>query len=464
MLRPPLLLALLPLTAVAQDLVPNGDFEAYTLCPDYVSQIDRATGWSRPTEGTSDYFNACLAAPFSMSVPANQFGTQEARSGNGYAGFYSFYETGPFSTPGDDDREYVTYPLSSELIAGNTYAITFHVSLSDVSKYAVNELGALLSREIPTRADELPIALQPQVTHGATTWLDEKEGWTRITGCVVADSAYRYITIGNFRDGATTAWLEVPTDYPLTYFSYYYVDDVSVEPLVAPDLGPDISACGTVILAVVDPVPTSTYTWSNGSSGPSTTVNEPGIHVVQRTDGDCTVTDTIVVSILGPVPIDLPADTTLDLCKEPLLLALSAPPAGASYSWSTGATGASLLIDDPGVYTVQAEAPGHCPSSASTLVIDLCRSDPYAPSAFTPNGDGINDLWIPIWRSHEGTACRYAIHDRWGRMVHAGDLLTAWNGSIGGAPAPVGIYTYTIETDPAQERTSQRSGHIMLIR
>lgn len=47
----------------AQNLVPNGDFEDYTQCPDYVSQIDRAVGWFRPTEGTSDYLHACLGVP-----------------------------------------------------------------------------------------------------------------------------------------------------------------------------------------------------------------------------------------------------------------------------------------------------------------------------------------------------------------------------------------------------------------
>jgi len=55
-----LLLGLLPLTAAPQDPVTNGDPEEFTACPDYVSQIDRATGWFRPTEGTSDYFNGCL--------------------------------------------------------------------------------------------------------------------------------------------------------------------------------------------------------------------------------------------------------------------------------------------------------------------------------------------------------------------------------------------------------------------
>ena len=55
---------LMSLVLRTQNLVPNGDLETYTQCPDYVSQIDRAVGWSRPTNGTSDYLNACLGVPF----------------------------------------------------------------------------------------------------------------------------------------------------------------------------------------------------------------------------------------------------------------------------------------------------------------------------------------------------------------------------------------------------------------
>ena len=80
------------------------------------------------------------------------------------------------------------------------------------------------------------------------------------SGSYVTDPAsgvlkmFAYITVGNFHVGAATVFAQVPTNYPLTYYSYYYVDDVSVQAVQAPQLGPDISACGPVTLVVQDPM------------------------------------------------------------------------------------------------------------------------------------------------------------------------------------------------------------------
>ncbi len=137
--------------AQGQNLVVNGYFESYTICPNYVSQVDRATGWIQPTDATPDYLNSCLGVPFSVSVPDNQFGIQAAKSGNGYAGLYAFFSFGIFTTVPDEDREYITHALSQPLTPGESYYTEFYVSLSEASKYAVDDLGLLFSTIQPSR-------------------------------------------------------------------------------------------------------------------------------------------------------------------------------------------------------------------------------------------------------------------------------------------------------------------------
>ena len=66
------------LTAQAQNIT-NPDFEIYSQCPSGQTQISRATGWSRPTGGTSDYFNNC---GYNIST------TVSPHSGNAFAGGY----------------------------------------------------------------------------------------------------------------------------------------------------------------------------------------------------------------------------------------------------------------------------------------------------------------------------------------------------------------------------------------
>ncbi|MBK8228023.1 MAG: gliding motility-associated C-terminal domain-containing protein [Flavobacteriales bacterium] len=459
--------ALLLMQAQGQNLVPNGDFEAFSQCPDYVSQIDRATGWSRPTDGTSDYFNACLGVPFSMNVPDNQSGYEPARSGNGYAGFYCFYSTTAVTTATDNDHEYVTRALAAPLIPGATYAVEFFVSLADVSKYAVNDIGALLSTQAPYRADEFAITAAPQVTNSSLVMLDQKNGWTRIHGCFVADSAFAYITIGNFRNGAATVFEEVPTDFPLTYYSYYFVDDVSVHAIAPPQLGPDINACAAVALAVQDPVDGATYTWSTGEEGVTIVADSAGAYSVSTDLYGCIMSDTIHVHLTEPIQLHLPNDTVADFCAHPLLVLDPGPlPANASVSWSTGESTAVIAVQQAGTYTVQVSAPDHCPATASILVVDDCGSPVFAPNAFTPNNDGINDRWQPLWMANPDAALEFTIYDRWGRVLFTSAMdQSAWDGTAHGSPVPDGVYAWRGRArDRSASMDLRISGHVCLIR
>lgn len=464
-MRPLSLVAVaLSMVSQAQNLVPNGDFEEYSQCPDYVSQIDRAVGWQRPTDGTSDYFNACLASPFSMSVPGNQMGDQTAHSGNGYAGFYAIYANDTITVPSDNEREYVTHALVTPLIPGVTYSVEFHVSLADVSKYAVGELGALLSTGVPNRSDELPIDRTPQIVSDGT-WLNAKEGWERISGCFVADSAYAYITIGNFNNGVNTAFMEVPTDFPLTYFSYYYVDDVSIGTIERPELGPDVESCGAVTLAVLNPILDAQYSWNTGASSPSITADESGMFIVTRTDLGCALTDTVTVTRLHTLALEMPTSVSTDLCANILELNTGPLPHGAQVLWSTGETTRAIQIHEAGSYTMTVEAPGSCASSWVIDVQDLCNTTPYAPTAFTPDGDGINDSWSPVWSAAPEADLYFTVFDRWGRVVMTGDRKSGWDGQLNGRDAPMGFYTYRLSaSDAGTGQPSDHYGSFVLVR
>lgn len=445
----------------AQQLVPNGDLEIYSQCPDYVSQIERANGWSKPTQGTSDYFNGCLGVPYSMSVPDNQFGDEAARSGNGYAGVYAFYADIEANVPGDLDREYVTRPLAAPLMPDETYAVEFFVSLADVSKYAVNDIGMLFSTQAPYRPDEQAIEAVPQVRHGGVSWLDSKNGWTRIGGCFTADSAYTHITIGNFNNGPGTAFLQVPTNYPLTWFSYYYIDDVSVQPVPRPELGPDITTCGPVQLSVPDPQPDVQYAWSTGDLGPSIMVAGDGTYIVHANLAGCSVKDSIRVDLLPTLAPTIVGDRTHDFCmKGNMSLHVENIPPTATVLWNDGSTGSALTIDHPGNYDVTVDANGFCSASTSMTVEDICEHPIFLPNAFSPNGDGINDRFTPVFDQWT-TSFAYSVFDRWGQEVfRSGDGLP-WEAEH---VAP-GVYVMQyVATDRSTHDQWAGTGHITVIR
>ncbi|MBS1583310.1 MAG: T9SS type B sorting domain-containing protein [Bacteroidetes bacterium] len=453
------------LPARAQELVPNGGFEQWDACPAFMGELDHATGWAPPTTGSTDYFNACQGAPFTVSVPTNLFGHQPAHGGTGYAGFIGF--NGPENTALSDIHEYASHPLAAPLVPGEAYAVEFFVNLADISAYAVNDIGALFSVQPPHRADMLTITATPQVAHTALTLLSDTSGWMRIQGCFTADSAYACLTIGNFHTGATTGYAPMPPTGSGAWFSYYYVDDVRVRHVPRPLLGPDLLLCEAATLHVLDPVPGADYRWSTGATGPSIHVDTAGTYSVQLVDDICPLTDTLVVRAGTPVALALPPDTTVDFCRTPrLLLQAQVQPPAAQVQWSTGDTTAELLVDAAGTYTLQAHAPEHCAASAAITVTDACRTPVYAPDAFTPNGDGINDVWRPVWRANPGAAIAWSVYDRWGRVLRTGaEAADAWDGTVDGAPMPPGLYPWRGRaSDPAVSGMRELSGYILLMR
>ena len=208
--------------AHAVNLVPNPNFESYTSCPFTFGQANFATSWDVPNTGTSDYYNSCAPPVFpSVNVPYTQLGPQTALSGSGYCGIIP-YSSAP------DYREYLQVPLTAPLVPGQPYLVKFHVSLADTSLFAIDRLGAYLSvgpvGPVPNYA---PLPFVPQVESPANVPLANFTGWTQISGVFVASGGEDHLVIGSFRDDASTFLANGPGDWP--GYSYYFVDDVSVE-------------------------------------------------------------------------------------------------------------------------------------------------------------------------------------------------------------------------------------------
>ena len=118
------------------------------------------------------------------------------------------------------------------------------------------------------------------------------------------------------------------------------------------------------------------------------------------------------------------------------------------------------------LYTVNASAPEHCPATASILVADACGSPLFAPNAFTPNNDGINDRWQPLWMANPGATLELTVYDRWGRALFtATGRDAAWDGTAQGSPVPDGVYAWRGRArDRSTSMDLQISGHVCLIR
>jgi hypothetical protein len=100
----------------AQNLIPNGDFEQFSGCPNSMGQLSNALFWINPTlQGSPDYFNQCAIGP--ANVPNANWGYQPAHSGGGYCGIDIRDES---VTEG---REYIEVPFNRNIVS--KYVLSF---------------------------------------------------------------------------------------------------------------------------------------------------------------------------------------------------------------------------------------------------------------------------------------------------------------------------------------------------
>jgi gliding motility-associated-like protein len=160
-----------------------------------------------------------------------------------------------------------------------------------------------------------------------------------------------------------------------------------------------------------------------------------------------------------------PADTTI--C-EGSSLNLRASPAGAAYTWSTGAATQSIEVTEPGTYLVQIELEDGCIVEASANVYSRFCGDQcpalFIPNAFSPNDYGVND-WFHPHNTRYLTEVEWQIFDRWGSVIFRGTQGgSKWDGTFGGQACETGSYFFDIKYIDCKGISGYQKGNITLIR
>ncbi|MBS1582227.1 MAG: gliding motility-associated C-terminal domain-containing protein [Bacteroidetes bacterium] len=217
---------------------------------------------------------------------------------------------------------------------------------------------------------------------------------------------------------------------------------VAYVPLVPPDLGGDRTLCeGDSLVLRIAPGSASVL-WNDGSSADSLLVLAGGTYGVSLLLDGCSASDAVAIAYTPLVDhIDLGPDAAICPGRS---LTLDATTAGATYRWSTGSHAASLVVTMPGLYHVQLSGP--CINAADTILIAEgdCAPEVFTPNAFTPDGDGINDGFVPSFTG-EPIAYLFLVFDRWGAAIFSSEAPgVPWDGTVDGEPAPPGVYVWSL--------------------
>lgn len=101
-----------------------------------------------------------------------------------------------------------------------------------------------------------------------------------------------------------------------------------------------------------------------------------------------------------------------------------------------------------------------------SVTIEVVNDDNiFIPSAFTPDGDGLNDLFRPA-RTGNYTLMEMNVYDRWGKLVYhkEGNGRDGWDGTINGMPAAMGTYYYVFIFNDKNRVERLMKGDVTLIR
>jgi gliding motility-associated-like protein len=385
------------------NLVPNGDFETKTTCNIGFGDIAVAVPWLQPTLGTSDYFNSCVLFGGDLSVPFNHFGYQFPHSGDGYAGIGLFGIT-PVAPP--NGREYIQVPLTKKLTF-KKYYVEFYTNLSNrplfqASNVAINSIGAYLSDSAISSATDFNFNFVPQIQSNPNIFLQDTLNWMKISGIYQAHGGEQFLTIGNFNNDLNTDTMTILTGTnPLVFASYYYFDDVSIYEITEPKAIIDTSIClGDSILIGANDTAIACKWFPSAGLNDSTLTN----------------------------PIASPEKTTW-------------------YHVSHLNNFGYLSMD-----------------SVLVNVVD-CRFESMLilPNIFTPNADGINDIFIPISKNIEQFKCK--IVNRFGLQVaELNEINTGWNGrNSSGVLLPDGIYYYSATAIGKDDKNYNLKGFVHLL-
>lgn len=235
-----------------QNLIPNNGFETYSPCPVAFGQLSRATGWQNPSStATPDFFHTCATQASNVKPPNTSMGYQYPRIGNGMGGIVTL--DGTFclpccpalsGLPDNNYREYLQIQLSSPLTAGVTYDAGVYIICANKVKYATDRVGMYFSSTPPNwnsftvlcasdcinePACYAPLPYTPQIENTAGNYITDTINWTYIGGTFVAAGGEQWLTIGNFRNDASTGYLVV--NYPGFVYdiAYYFIDDVCIK-------------------------------------------------------------------------------------------------------------------------------------------------------------------------------------------------------------------------------------------
>ncbi|MBC8045829.1 MAG: choice-of-anchor L domain-containing protein [Fimbriimonadaceae bacterium] len=437
-------------TAVSINNVNSGSYSEY--------YVDNGDGYTSPYS-TDEYYiqldgyTTVLTAKRAV-IPCETYHLKLAISdmGDGVLDSGVFIKAESLSSPGVEitySTDLGGYPDLIETCNNGTLILDLSFAPVDTFEVIINVLGTATNgvdyETIPTTIEFLPgevsytlpiIVLEDALTEGLETIVFTVESGGCITG--IGDSL-----IVNVHD-------------------YLPLSIIPIDTIICPGASVTIEADGA-----------TSYSWSpaetlSNATGEITeaTPAENIVYSVTGTLGACINTVTSTVNLSPPLA-NAGNDTTIIISESATLNGSG----GTDYSWTPSGS-----LNDPNAqnpiatptttttYTVTVTDENGCVSYDEVTVFVSNTPIIVFPNAFSPNGDGFNDLFSMVNR---GVLASFAmsIYNRWGELVfETTSTDPAWDGTYNSNEQPIGNYVYVFEASDFDGNIYSHKGAFTLVR
>ncbi len=267
---------------------------------------------------------------------------------------------------------------------------------------------------------------------------------------------------------------------------------VSSPPDTPQAAGDTVCTGATAMLSIISPQPGLTYKWYTAATGDTSlftgvSFTTPALggtttYYAEADNAGCSSATRTPVTVTILPPLSAPVVTVGAITGTSISFEWTAVPGATGYqvsidsgktfsSPSSGANGLTTIVSNlqPGSsITLIVEAIGGvaCQLSASSAPVTaiIPKNDLiYVPNAFTPNGDGKNDM-VHV-HSESIQSMTFYIYDPWGELIFtSNDMQNGWDGTYKGTKEPVGVYVYFLQAIMIDGKKVDKKGTITLLR
>lgn len=437
----------------------------------------------RDTNGCRDNINVTIGEPAALSITAgNDLTICQGQNAT-------------ITAAGSGGTAPYTISWSHGLPLGNSHTVipgtttTYNISLTDA-----NGCGPVTESVIVTVHPPLSVtALSDQsICPGAAATISA-------TGSGGNGGPYTYTWTNNINATTLTGAVQsvspnVSTTYTVTVSdgctTPNATDQVTITLLSLPFTSftaDTLSGCSPVMVNFSHAAAGANCSWNFGDGTtsndctPQHVFSEPGCYNISLTvtDANGCTSDTSVNNMIcvfaipvagftfGPVDADI---------FHPEVYFTNLTTGGSQYTWNFEGGGSSHEINP--VYTFPTDSGGHYQVCLNTISNHGCIDSAchvvnigdqfllYVPNTFTPDGDGLNDIFLPVLQGEAPLTYELYIFNRWGELIFLStDKLKGWDGTHKGIISKEDVYVWKLRVRKKMNQDKiERMGHINLLR